>query len=106
MQPIKEDEETTDVLTVLRPLKGIDQSKYQPIIRTLPQVKINLSPYKDHVPLKEILRKSESDLVDQVVNFNASKVKKIAQVADREVQVTQSLQAELNMESGLNDSPT
>lgn len=33
MQPIKEDEESNDVLSVLRPLKGIDQSKYQPIVR-------------------------------------------------------------------------
>jgi hypothetical protein len=29
---------------VLRPLKGIENSKYQPIIRNLPNLKVNLSP--------------------------------------------------------------
>ena len=56
MQPIKEDEESNDVLSVLRPLKGIEQSKYQPIVRTLPQVKISMSPQGGHVPLKEVLK--------------------------------------------------
>ena len=54
----------------------------------MPQVKINLSPYKDYVPLKELLRKSYADLVDQVVNFNASKVRKLAEQTDKEIQTT------------------
>jgi hypothetical protein len=33
MIPIDEDKEQEDILTVLRPLKGIENSKYQPIIR-------------------------------------------------------------------------
>jgi hypothetical protein len=44
LQPIKEDEESKDTLQVIRPLKGIEHSKYQPIVRALPQVKVNLSP--------------------------------------------------------------
>ena len=57
MQPIKEDEESQDVLSVLRPLKGIQQSKYQPIIRTLPQVKVTMSPDSaERVALKDMLR--------------------------------------------------
>ena len=49
MQPIEEDKEIDDVLQVLRPLKGIENSKFQPIIREVKNVnidiaEINLSP--------------------------------------------------------------
>ena len=85
MQPIKEDEESQDVLSVLRPLKGIEQSKYQPIVRDLSKIKVNLSPQKDHIPLKEILRTFNTDLIDQVINFNGTRVKRVAEITDKEV---------------------
>ena len=85
MQPIKEDEESQDVLSVLRPLKGIEQSKYQPIVRDLSKIKVNLSPQKDHIPLKEILRTFNTDLIDQVINFNGTRVKRDAEITDKEV---------------------
>ena len=43
MQPINEDEEQEDVITVLRPLKGIENSKYQPLVRELNNVYIDIA---------------------------------------------------------------
>ena len=40
------------------------------------------------MPLKEVLRKNDADLVEQVLTFNPSKVRKIADLTDKEVQVT------------------
>lgn len=88
MQPIKEDEESQDVLSVLRPLKGIQQSKYQPIIRTLPQVKVTMSPDSaERVALKDMLRQLDTDLIEQVLSVHSSQVRKIAKLEHRGVQV-------------------
>ena len=76
------------MLAVLRPLKGIEQSKYQPIVRTLPQVKVALSPQANHIPLKEVLRQFEADLVDQVLTFNATRVRRVEECTDKEVQAS------------------
>ena len=80
-QPIKEDEESQDVLAVLRPLKGIEQSKYQPIIRHLPGVKVNLNQEGEVPlpPLKELLRKQEMEMVDKAVYGNPTKVRLISE---------------------------
>ena len=43
MHPINEDEEQEDVITVLRPLKGIENSKYQPLVRELNNVYIDIA---------------------------------------------------------------
>ena len=58
----------------------------------MPHVKIHLSPYKDHVPLKEVLRKINTEQVDQVINFNQTRVRKVAELTDKEVQVTLEVQ--------------
>ena len=88
MQPIKEDEESQDVLSVLRPLKGIQQSKYQPIIRTLPQVKVTMSPDSaERVALKDMLKQLDTDLIEQVLSVHSSQVRKIAKLEHRGVQV-------------------
>ena len=42
MHPIEEDQEQDDVLKVLRPLRGIENSKHQPIIRELTNVYIDV----------------------------------------------------------------
>ena len=42
MQP--EDAESQDVLKVVKPLKGIESSKFQPIIRQLTNVQVAISP--------------------------------------------------------------
>lgn len=44
LQPIKEDAEQLDNLSVLRPLNGIESNKYQPIIRQLQHIKVLISP--------------------------------------------------------------
>ena len=56
-------------------------------MRALPQVKINISPIANHVPLKQLLNEYDSELTDQVVAFNASKVRKLAEITDKEIQV-------------------
>lgn len=69
-QPIREDEEATDMLSVLRPIRGIDQSKYQPIIRQLPiTVKVSLSPASVGVGhgLRTLLQSEERSLVARVL---------------------------------------
>ena len=43
MAPIDEDKEAEDNLIVLRPLKGIENSKYQPIVRQVNNVYIDIS---------------------------------------------------------------
>lgn len=56
MQPIKEDEEQTDELRVIRPIKGVEQGKYQPIIRQIEGVKLNnLEPIEQQT-IKELVR--------------------------------------------------
>jgi len=42
MAPIDEDKEQEDTLTVLRPLKGIENSKYQPIVREVENVYVDI----------------------------------------------------------------
>lgn len=42
MQPIDEDKEQEDTLAVLRPLKGIENSKYQPIVRQVDNVYVDI----------------------------------------------------------------
>jgi hypothetical protein len=42
MQPIEEDKEQDDTLAVLRPLKGIENSKYQPIVREVENVYVDI----------------------------------------------------------------
>ncbi len=48
-----------------------------------------MSPISDQVPLKELLRQFDSDLVNQVLTLNASKVRKVAEITDKEVQAVQ-----------------
>jgi hypothetical protein len=88
-QPIKEDEESSDLLSVLRPLKGIEQSKYQPIIRLLPDVKVNLPLEKEEIlcPLKDLLKEHEDELCQRVAAGNPKKLRIIAELTDKEIQV-------------------
>lgn len=42
MQPIDEDQEQQDEIKILRPLKGIENSKYQPMVRELHNIIIEV----------------------------------------------------------------
>ena len=44
-QVIKEDEEEEDNLVVIKPLNGIDNQKYHPIIKNLDDVDISITPF-------------------------------------------------------------
>ena len=43
---IKEDEETDDKLYVVKPLHGIENQKFQPMIKNLDDVDISITPYQ------------------------------------------------------------
>jgi hypothetical protein len=69
MQPIEEDKEQEDTLTVLRPLKGIENSKYQPIVREVENVyvdipEIPLSPLSKCFDQRLMPRKVKTTSVD------------------------------------------
>ena len=58
-----------------------------------------MSPIPNHQPLKDVLKQFEVDLIDQVVNFNGEKVRKIAPIEDKEVQAA-------DRRFNYNESPT
>ena len=43
---IKENEKQEDNLIVIKPLNGVDNTKFQPIIRLLDNIKIAITPYQ------------------------------------------------------------
>ena len=43
---IKEDEEEDDNLIVLKPLNGIENQKYHPIIKNVNDIDISITPYQ------------------------------------------------------------
>jgi hypothetical protein len=43
MHPIDEDKEQEDDIKVLRPLRGIENSKYQPLVRELNNVYVDVA---------------------------------------------------------------
>jgi hypothetical protein len=63
MQPIKEDEEQEDVINVLRPLKGIENSKYQPLVRELNNVYIDIA----EIPVSPLSKCFDHRLVPKTV---------------------------------------
>jgi len=77
LQPIREDETSEDLLSVLRPLKGIEQSKYQPIIRQLPGVKVNMSP-PSQPALKSILQDKDKLVLETMIQNNPHLIKRIS----------------------------
>ena len=44
-QVIKEDEEEDDYLIVIKPLNGIDNQKYHPIIKNMDDIDVSITPY-------------------------------------------------------------
>lgn len=44
-QVIKEDEEDEDNLIVIKPLNGIDNQKYHPIIKNMDDIDVTITPY-------------------------------------------------------------
>lgn len=70
MQPIDEDKEQEDVLSVLRPLKGIENSKYQPIIREVENVYIDIA----EVPLSPLSKCFDQRLMPKKVKTATSNV--------------------------------
>lgn len=66
MQPIKEDEEQEDVISVLRPLRGIENSKYQPMVRELNNVYIDIA----EIPVSPLSKCFDQRLVPKKVKTN------------------------------------
>jgi len=61
--PIDEDKEQEDTLTVLRPLKGIENSKYQPIVREVENVYIDIA----EIPLSPLSKCFDQRLMPRKV---------------------------------------
>lgn len=70
MIPIEEDKEQDDVLTVLRPLKGIENSKYQPIIRQVENVYIDIA----EIPLSPLSKCFDQRLLPKKVKTSTTDV--------------------------------
>ena len=64
-QVIKEDEEEDDNLVVVKPLAGIDNQKYHPIIKNMDEIDISITPYV-MTPLNHITK----PLINQLKSFN------------------------------------
>ena len=62
---IDEDQEQDDNLQVIKPLNGVDNNKFQPIIRKLSNVKVAITPY-----VMTPLHKVTKEMLQQMQSFN------------------------------------
>lgn len=62
---IMEDEANTDDLVVVKPLNGIENPKFQPIIRQVQNIHISITPYQI-TPLNQIA----NEFLSQMISFN------------------------------------
>ena len=70
MQPIDEDKEQDDTLAVLRPLKGIENSKYQPIVREVENVYIDIP----EIPLSPLSKCFDQRLMPKKTKTNTANI--------------------------------
>jgi hypothetical protein len=64
-QVIKEDEEEEDNLVVIKPLNGIDNQKYHPIIKNLDEIDVAITPYSI-TPINSMTK----PFINQLKSFN------------------------------------
>jgi cell division FtsZ-interacting protein ZapD len=62
---IKENEKHEENLQVIKPLNGVDNSKFQPIIRRLDNIKVAITPYQ-MTPLHKVT----NQVLQQMQSFN------------------------------------
>lgn len=62
---IKEDEEEDDNLIVVKPLNGIDNQKYHPIIKNMDEIDVSITPYV-MTPLSAVTK----PFINQLKSFN------------------------------------
>lgn len=60
-----EDEENEDDLKVVKPLNGIDNQKFQPIIRQVQNIHIAITPYQI-TPINTVTK----PFLSQMISFN------------------------------------
>ena len=60
-----EDEANNDDLIVVKPLNGIDNPKFQPIIRQVQNIQIAITPYQ-MTPINQIA----NEFLSQMISFN------------------------------------
>ena len=70
MAPIEEDKEAEDNLVVLRPLKGIENSKYQPIVREVNSVYIDIA----EIPLSPLSKCFDHRLMPRKVKTTSMNI--------------------------------
>ena len=68
LQPIEEDKEQEDTLAVLRPLRGIENSKYQPIVRQVDNVYVDIA----EIPMSPLSRCFDQRLVPKKTKTTSS----------------------------------
>jgi hypothetical protein len=62
---IKEDEEEEEQLIVVKPLNGIENQKYHPIIKNMDDIDVSITPYQ-MTPLNAVTR----PFINQLKSFN------------------------------------
>lgn len=62
---IKEDEEEEEQLIVVKPLNGIENQKYHPIIKNMDEIDISITPYQ-MTPLNAVTK----PFINQLKSFN------------------------------------
>ena len=62
---IKEDEEEEDNLLVVKPLNGIENQKYHPIIKNMDDIQVSITPYQ-MTPLNSVTK----PFINQLKSFN------------------------------------
>jgi hypothetical protein len=62
---IDEDQEQDDNLMVIKPLNGVDNNKFQPIIRKLSNIQVSITPF-----VMTPLHKVTKEMLNQMMSFN------------------------------------
>lgn len=88
-----------DLISVLRPISGVENSKFHPIVRQLKcPAQIKLSPRSENA-IRTAMRKNNSTNIEQVLTNNAENIKRVSPtkpVAEKEVQATEPTKTRMN----------
>lgn len=96
---IKENEAASDTISVLRPIAGVENSKFNPIIRMIKcPAQVKISPRADKL-LRDELRKNNEELVETILKHNPAEIKRFSpprDLAEKQVQVMEPYKSRMN----------
>ena len=88
-----------DLISVLRPISGVENSKFHPIVRQLKcPAQVKLSPRSENA-IRCAMRKNNTAHIEQVLNNNTENIKRVSPakpVTDQEVQATEPTKTRMN----------